>query len=53
MSIKENRRAYAYFGRVDLKQSNKRGYMSRFYSIFSVEIPEKKCASLGMLNLLS
>lgn len=30
MSIKENRRAYAYFGRVDLKQSNKRDYMSRF-----------------------
>ena len=30
MNIKENRRAYAYFSRVDLKQSNKRDHISRF-----------------------
>lgn len=41
MSFKENRWAYSYVCRVHLEQSNKRGYMSRFYGIFSGKTPGK------------
>lgn len=41
MSFKEDRWAYSYFCRVDFKKSNKGVCMSRFYSIFSGETPEK------------
>lgn len=52
MNFKEYRWAYSYFCRVDFKNSNKRGCMSRFYSMFIGETPEKN-VQLSWDDLLS